>query len=273
MRPLHWRWVQAAAARFRPEGWCPRAQHWIDPSLGPDSACSDPWLHAQADRPPELAQTGSWGWPLTEPVAPRACSAPSLHARADRPSELVQTGLWGRTLTEPGTPMVCSDPSPHARADKRSDPLQLQEQLGSFEQALPAPLLELRVCNVPSRHVLAHRSPAEASIEPAQLPKPVAAGAESAEVGGPAYNGPWLHARADRQTVRLKSTQALFLPRAAVFARVEPARACSGPWRHAPEGKQTALTYLRQADCCALHVALLQVLPARQPLRPQAEPA
>ena len=200
MRPLHSRWVQAAAARFRPEGWCPRAQHWIDPSLGLDSACSDPWLHAQADRPPELAQTGSWGWPLTEPVSPRACS----------------------------------DPSPHARADKRSDPLQLQEQLGSFEQALPAPLLELRVCNVPSRHVPAHRSPAEASIEPAQLPKPVAAGADSAEVGGPAYNG---------------------------------------PWRHAPEGKQTALTYLRQADCCALHVALLQVLPARQPLRLQAEPA
>lgn len=182
---------------------------------------------------------------------------------------LVQTEHWGRAPTVPGARRVCSDPSPHARADKRSDPLQLWEQLWSFGQALLVPLLELRVCNAPSRHVLADRSPAEAPIEPAKLPEPAAA---STEVPVPAYNGPWLHARADKQTVRLE-LKALFLPRAAVFARVEPARACSGPWRHAPEDKQTAPAYLRQADCCALHVALLQVLPARQPLRLQAEPA
>ena len=128
------------------------------------------------------------------------------------------------------------------------------------------------MCNAPSRHVLADRQPAEASIERVKLPKLVAASTESAEVPGPAYNGPWLHARADRQTVRLE-TKALFLPRAAVFARVEPARACSGPWRRALEGKLTEPAHLRQAYCCALHVALLQVLPGRQPLQLQAEPA
>jgi len=132
MRPLHSQLVQVAGAHFRQEDWCPRAQHWTAPSLEPASGYSDPWLHAQADRPPELVQTGFWDRPLTEPVETRACSAPS----------------------------------PHARADKRSDPLQLQERLWSFDQALPAPLLKLRVCNAPSRHVLAGRSPAEASIEP-----------------------------------------------------------------------------------------------------------
>ena len=129
------------------------------------------------------------------------------------------------------------------------------------------------MCSAPSPHALAGSSLAEASIEPAKLQKPFAASADLAEVQEPAYNGPRLHAQADRQTARLKSRQALFLLLAAVFAPVEAARACSGPSPHAPEGKQTAPTYLRQADCCALHVALLQVPPARQPLRLQAEPA
>ena len=142
----------------------------------------------------------------------------------------------------------------------------------SFGQALPVPSLELRVCNAPSPHARAGSSPPEASFEPAKLQKPVAA---SADVPEPAYNAPWLHARADRQPARTATLLPLPVPAvpAEPLAPFEPALGYNDPSPHVPEGRLVALVLLPPVARCAQHAVPPLERQARWQPRLQAMPA